>query len=103
MIMDNNLFKIVPGLGLCCAIAALIVVTTNLGESVELDADHPLTVMTDPETLEPSPYVRIRGRLDAKLTRSAFYELVSMAEEDGDQYVVRSNGQTFEIGPMSDV
>ena len=83
--------------------APVIVVTTNLGESVELDADHPLTVMTDPETLEPSPYVRILGRLDAKLTRSAFYELVSMAEEDGDQYVVRSNGQTFEIGPMSDV
>ena len=30
MIMDNKLFKIVPGLGLCCAIAALIIGTTNL-------------------------------------------------------------------------
>lgn len=35
--MDNNLFKIVPGLGLCCVIAALIIVATNRIPGLILD------------------------------------------------------------------
>jgi uncharacterized membrane protein YadS len=29
MALDNNMFKVAPGLGLCCLIAALISVATN--------------------------------------------------------------------------
>ena len=56
----------------------VIVVTTNLGDFVEIGSDNPLRVETDPETGEPSPYVLVRGRLEAKLTRPAFYELVEI-------------------------
>ena len=78
----------------------VIVVTTNLGESVEISADHPLRVDTDPETLEPSPYVLIRGRLEAKLTRSAFYELVELAEEHAGELMLRSKGHGFSLGSL---
>ena len=78
----------------------VIVVTTNLGESVEMDADHPLRVEIDPETLEPSPYVLVRGQLEAKLTRAAFYELVEMAEDVDGELVLKSKGERFTLGRL---
>lgn len=80
----------------------VIVVTTNIGESVEVSADHPLRVEIDPETQEPSPFVLIRGRLEAKLARPAFYELVDMAEEKNGELLVSSHGETFSIGSVSE-
>lgn len=79
----------------------VLVVTTNLGETVEVSEDHPLRVETDPETLEPAPYVLIRGRLEAKLTRAAFYELAGLAEEKDGKMWVSSHGADFEIGPAA--
>ena len=78
----------------------VIVVTTNLGDFVEIGSDNPLRVETDPETGEPSPYVLVRGRLEAKLTRPAFYELVEMAEVVDGELVVRSHGERFSLGRM---
>ncbi|MGB3626577.1 MAG: DUF1285 domain-containing protein, partial [Henriciella sp.] len=54
--------------------------TTNVGDTVVAGPDHPIRVDTDPETGEPSPYVHVRGRLEAKLSRAVFYELGAMAE-----------------------
>lgn len=78
----------------------VIVVTTNLGDFVEIGSDNPLRVETDPETDEPSPYVLVRGRLEAKLSRPAFYELVEMAEEVDGELVVRSHAEHFSLGRM---
>jgi len=55
--------------------------TTNLGGVVEASADHPLRVETDEQTLEPSPFILVRGRLEAALARPVFYELVEKAVE----------------------
>lgn len=55
--------------------------TTNLEDSIPLDADHPLRVELDPQTGEPSPYVRVRANLDALISRTVFYELVDLAVE----------------------
>jgi hypothetical protein len=80
-----------------------IVMKTNLGDVVVVGPDHPLRVETDPETLEPSPYVFVRGRLEAKLTRPAFYELAELAEPapDGDEerLGVWSQGAFYDLGP----
>ena len=80
----------------------VLLVTTNLGETVEVSAEHPLRVEIDAETGEPAPYVLVRGRLEAKLSRPAFYELVELAEEVDDRLVIRSRGQYFEIGSLED-
>jgi len=50
--------------------------TTNMGEIVEAGPDRPIRVETDPVTGEPTPFVNVRGRLEALLTRPVFYELV---------------------------
>ncbi len=77
--------------------------TTDMGDVVKAGEDNPIRVETDPETLEPDPYVTVRGRLEAAMTRPVFYELVSYAVEhdtsDGAQLGVMSGGVFFPLGP----
>jgi uncharacterized protein len=74
---------------------------TNVGDLVLAGPHHPIRVTTDPETGEPSPYLLVRGRLEAKLTRPAFYELVSMGEARDQEWGVVSEGAFFALGPCS--
>lgn len=80
----------------------LIAFRTNVDDVVPLDADHPLRVEIDPKTEEPSPYILVRGRLEALIARAVFYQLVDMAEEreqEGRRLLgVRSAGQFFPLG-----
>mgnify|MGYP003675853986 FL=1 len=74
---------------------------TNVGDVAVAGPDNPIRVETDAETGEPAPYVLVRGRLEAKIARPAFYELVDMAEADPkDESVlgVWSQGVFFPIG-----
>ena len=77
---------------------------TNLGDVTLAGPDAPLRVETDPETGEPSPYVLVRGQLEAKLARSVFYELANMAEpapDGSDMLGVWSQGVFFPLGPAA--
>lgn len=77
--------------------------TTNMDETIEAGPDLPIRVETDPDTLEPMPFVNIRGRLEASLARPVFYELVEHAVEietpDGPQLGVYAGGTFFRLGP----
>ncbi|KQW83203.1 DUF1285 domain-containing protein [Brevundimonas sp. Root1279] len=72
--------------------------TTDTGDTVEAGSDNPLVVETDSESEEPSPRVRVRGDLWARIARPVFYELVDMASLEDGRLVVRSGGETFELG-----
>jgi len=76
---------------------------TNVDDIVTADGDHPIVVSLDPATGEPSPYVRVRDRLDALLARPVYYQLVDLAEERrvaGDMVLgVWSTGTFFVLGP----
>lgn len=78
--------------------------TTNVGDTITLDADHPLHVDINPATNEPAPYVEVRRGLEAKLCRAVFYELVELAEEiehDGKPWLaIHSGGKEFLLGPI---
>lgn len=78
--------------------------TTNLDDVVEAGPENPIRVETDPETLEPAPFVTIRGRLEASLKRSVFYELVEHAVErdtdEGKQLGIWAGGEFFPLGPV---
>jgi len=80
----------------------LIVFRTNVDDVVPLDREHPLRIVTNPNTGEPSPYLLVRDRLEALVARPVFYQLVDMAEEqsrDGRPVLgVRSAGQFFVLG-----
>lgn len=73
--------------------------TTNVGDVVLADADHPVTVATDPETLEPLPLLLVRGRLQALISRPAFYQLVEWAEEQDGALGIWSRKSFFPLGP----
>ncbi len=77
--------------------------TTNMDEVVEAGPDRPVRVDTHPVTLEPSPFVAVRGRLEASLARPVFYELVNYAIEhdtpEGKVLGVMSGGEFFPLGP----
>ncbi|MGB3456642.1 MAG: DUF1285 domain-containing protein [Litorimonas sp.] len=72
---------------------------TNLDETVEAGPDHPIRVETDEKTLEPDPYVTVRGRLEAAISRPVFYELVELAVEHDGTLGVWSGGAFFALGP----
>lgn len=79
----------------------LISFRSNLGDVVEVGADHPLRFSLKGEDKQLKPYVHIRGRLEALVTRAVMYDLVALGESleiDGvDMFVIRSGGVTFPV------
>ena len=79
---------------------------TNVDDVVTADADHPIRVETDPTDGRPSPYVRVRDRLDALIARPVYYELVNagrVTERGGRKVLgVDSAGCFFVLGELGD-
>ncbi|MEL6830888.1 MAG: DUF1285 domain-containing protein [Pseudomonadota bacterium] len=79
----------------------ILAFTTNVGDLTVAGPKAEIRVEIDPHTSEPSPYIHVRGRLEAKLTRPAFYELVELAEpskKDPTRLIVWSQGKAFDLG-----
>lgn len=74
----------------------VIAVTTNMGDVVSLDADHPLRVTGQPDG-QPRPYVRVRGRLEARLSRAAYYDLANWMQDHEGVAGVWSAGSFFPL------
>jgi uncharacterized protein len=66
-----------------------------------LDDEHALRVEINAKSGEPRPYVLVRGRLEALISRSVFYELVELAEEKDGNLVIKSARKTFTLGAVS--
>ena len=79
----------------------LLTFTSNMAEEVQADVEHPLRFEFDPDTEEPSPYILVRDRLEARLNRSVYYQLANLITEyrleDVDWLGVWSNGTFFPI------
>jgi hypothetical protein len=77
---------------------------TNMDEVVTVDAGHPLRIEIGDGTQEPSPYVMVRNGLEARLTRSVYYDLVAQGWEedrgDGKVYGLWSSGIFFPLGRL---
>jgi hypothetical protein len=73
-----------------------IVFTTNVGDLVTAGPDHPIRV--EQRGQEPRPYLHVRGRLEARILRAPFYELVDWAESKEGKLGVWSRGVWFELG-----
>ncbi len=76
--------------------------STSLGDRVRLDQEHAFWVEEAAASGEPSPYIRVRQRLNALVARPLFYRLVDMAEleENGGvrELVIVSAGNRFSLG-----
>jgi hypothetical protein len=79
-----------------------LVFTTNLGDRIIADEQHPIRVDIEPNSNQPRPYIHFRDGLEALIGRNAFFELVSMAstrECDGKLFfTITSMGTEFILG-----
>ncbi len=78
---------------------------TNMDDALVAGPEHPLRVELGPDG-EPEPYVHVRGRLEALITRAAFYDLAELAVEGEDKVGapcmgVWSRGAFFPLGPRA--
>ncbi len=86
----------------------VLVFRTNVGDEVVAGPEHPIRVeRTGPEDDTPSPYVHVRGGLEALIARAVFYDLVDLgveAEVAGEPHLgVWSAGAFFPLAPMSEL
>ena len=76
---------------------------TNVDDTIVASKDYPIRVSIDKNTNEPSPYVLIRKNLEAKISRSVFYELVNIAEHYNNKFGVWSDGSFFAFSDSKEV
>lgn len=75
---------------------------TNVGDVAIAGAANPIRVVFHGTEREPRPYILVRGKLEARISRAVFYELVNLAEErktaSGRELGVWSDGVFFSLG-----
>ena len=80
---------------------------TSVGDSVTVDAEHPMRFEVDKATGEPAPYVLVRARLEALINRAVFYDLVELGVEeeiDGARWFgVWSSGDFYKFMPAGEL
>lgn len=81
--------------------AQILSFTTHVGDTADAGPDHPIRIVIDPETDEPSPYILVRANLEARIDRKSFYRLVDIGTEHDDWFGVWSGGQFFPLIPSA--
>ena len=76
----------------------VLVARTNVGDTVRIGPDHPIEMRESPALGLTLPYVRVRGDLEARFDRAAYYRLVDEATRADGKLVVESGGARFVLG-----
>ncbi|NCO20949.1 MAG: DUF1285 domain-containing protein [Rhodobacterales bacterium] len=80
---------------------------TNVADSMTAGADHPIRVQRNPDNGEPSPYVMVRGGMEALIDRKSFYRLVDLGEparhNGADWFGLWSGRRFFPIIPVAEL
>lgn len=80
---------------------------THVDDEVTAGPDHPIRVVRDPETGEPSPYVRVRSNLEALIDRKTFYRLVEFGSHEDHEgarwFGLWSDGAFFPMIPSDEL
>jgi hypothetical protein len=80
---------------------------TNVGDVVEAGPENPLRFVTAPGNDGVKPYLLVRGRLEALLTRPVMYELIGLGHDTPvggrAMFAVSSRGATFPIMPADEL
>lgn len=80
---------------------------TNVGDVVEAGPEHPLRFVIHGDNRELKPYLHVRGRLEALVSRPVMYDIVELGEtiavEGVEMFCVRSAGAIFPIMPAAEL
>jgi hypothetical protein len=75
-----------------------LIFRTNVDDIVTAGPGHPLRFVVEPGSEGLKPYLLVRGRLEALVTRALYYDLVEMAvEEAGSGLGLWSDGSFFPL------
>lgn len=80
-------------------------VTTNVGDEMTVSPAHPLTMRASPAAGGDGAelaYVRVRGGLEARLGRQAFYDLAAAGTDEDGWFGVWSAGTFWRLMPASE-
>ena len=79
----------------------ILVFRTNVDDIVRCGPEHPLRFVEETGSGGLKPYLRVRGRLDALVTRALYYDLVELAQPrsgtEPDRLGIWSGGQWWEL------
>ena len=81
----------------------VITFTTHVGDTAVAGPDHPIRVVRNSETDEPSPYILVRANLEALIDRKSFYRMIDLGVEHDGWFGVWSSGQFFPIIPSEEL
>jgi hypothetical protein len=85
----------------------LLTFRTNVGDVVEAGREHPIRFVIRGDNDELKPYLHVRGRLEALVTRAVMYDLVELGETveiaGRDMFCVRSGGTIFPVMPVAEL
>lgn len=72
---------------------------TNVGDIVRIDDTHPIEMRRSETIDQYAPYIRVRGGLDARLERSAYYRMAAQLEtsDASDDLLLYSGGAVFTL------
>lgn len=80
---------------------------TNVGDVVEAGPEHALRFVIHGQNSELKPYLHVRGRLEALVSRAVMYDLVELGETETINgvymFVVRSGGVVFAVMPFREL
>jgi len=65
---------------------------TNADDVVSVNADHPMRFVEQSESGGLKPYILVRGRLEALVTRAVYGDLMALVEEHRGVVGIRSGG-----------
>ncbi|NSZ17440.1 DUF1285 domain-containing protein [Agrobacterium vitis] len=86
---------------------AVLTFRTNVGDLIEAGPEHVLRFVIEGEHQQLKPYLAVRGRLEALVSRAVTYELMALGEVidiDGQaMFAIRSGGETFAVMPAADL
>lgn len=81
-----------------------LIFRTNVDDVVCCGPNHPLRFVRDTPGDGLKPYVLVRGRLEALLTRALYYDLIELAvpaSKDSEQLGIWSGGAFFPLEPSN--
>ena len=76
---------------------------TNTDDIVTIDVAHPMRVAVEEGTDGLKPYVLVRGRLEALVSRALFYDLVALGVIEGEWFGVWSGGRFWPMQRAAEI
>ena len=75
-----------------------LIFRTNVDDVVECGPDHPLRFVVEPASGGLKPYILVRGRLEALVTRAVYYDLMELVTEREGSAGIWSGGVCWDVG-----